>query len=196
MIGLDIELTLEPIYVPYEIRTSLTAIFLAFLIFSGPLFLCLFICLNKKKKVPVAKKNEENFPDILRDDEEILKDKKYKEKYSLPYSEIDLASHIAVSITPFKWGPQCIHYKRKAVSIKHSRNLCSTFGNVLNYYTTKTKFWAALALAAFCFEVFDTYSDVVYVIKTEFNQEWMYYTSIFVVIFPIGANLVMALEVF
>jgi hypothetical protein len=125
---------------------------------------------------------------------------KSKQIYSIPYPELDLleslkAPNLPDVPSPYQWGPKCMHKERRRIQPYGEDNISRAWDNTVNYYVTKTKFWAAFSFAAFCFELFDNYSDVIYIFETDFNQQWMYYASVFIVIFPPLAYFAMAFKV-
>jgi hypothetical protein len=63
-----------------------------------------------------------------------------------------------------------MHKSRQEIERYGKDNIRRAWNNTMNYYSTKTRFTAALTFAAFCFELFDNYSDVTYLFKTDFNE--------------------------
>ena len=119
----------------------------------------------------------------------------------LPFSEIGLVykqparKDKRFKLDIHKWGPKWMHFDWREVKSGYKDNVSRMFGNALNFYTTKIWWVATLEFLAFAFSMFDNYSDINYIANTEFNQKWMYYTSVFLVFFPYAAFLVMSLKI-
>jgi hypothetical protein len=119
--------------------------------------------------------------------------KKTVKKEPIPYAELELQLFMPFFMeNAHLRGCKCIKYPRRKISSAYHDNVSRLFGNILNYYTTNKKRVVIPAAFGFFLTVFDQYSDIKYVFGTEFNEQWMYYISFFVVLFPFLCFLVIS----